>query len=392
MSFFKQVLSRWRRRWAKAGYRRPPLKDGLNRSVSTAGRFCPNPFRQLDVYEGGQAYLCCSSWLPTSIGNLSEQTVAQAWNSERAQAIRAGILDGSFRHCDHQVCPVIQDGRLPTLASARQHPDWASIIEQGQTRLEKLPEFINLCNDASCNLWCPSCRQERINHVDGEGLAKARELQDRIVQDLLSRPTDRHFRINVTGSGDPFASRVYRDFLFGLDGEDFPNLRISLQTNGVLLTPKNWRRMARIHPNIDQIVISFDAASPDTYAVTRRGGHWPTLLENVAALGALRQRGELAYLRLDFVVQQANYREIPAFVELAEQLGADHACFSLLLDWGTWPTPIFDIQAVWKRDHPEFPAFLEVLRDPSLTRSSVILGNLQPYVDQARSNTALAAS
>ena len=87
---------------------------------------------------------------------------------------------------------------------------------------------------------------------------------------------ERHFILSITGSGDPFASRVYRDLLHSLDGRDFPNLEIALQTNGVLLTPRNWERMKRVHGNISSIIISFDAASEATYNVTRRGGHWPT--------------------------------------------------------------------------------------------------------------------
>jgi sulfatase maturation enzyme AslB (radical SAM superfamily) len=355
------------------------LNNGLNTAQSTVGRFCPNPFQQLDVYESGDARVCCQSWLPKEIGNVGAASVAEVWNSEAAQEIRASILDGSFRYCDHRACPVIQDGRLSTLEDARKNPDFTEIIEQGKTRLDTLPGFTNLCNDLSCNLWCPSCRSERINHTEGDAFEKAKELQERIEQALFSEPTDRPFRVNVTGSGDPFASKVFRQFLYGLDGADFPNLRISLQTNGVLLTPRNWARMEKIHENIDQVIVSFDAATSETYAKTRRGGHWDTLLKNVRNLGALRQAGKLNYLRLDFVVQQANYHEIPAFVDLAESLGADHACFSLILDWGSWSRALFEVQCVWKKTHPEFDDFIQTLRHPNLGRGNVILGNLTPY-------------
>jgi MoaA/NifB/PqqE/SkfB family radical SAM enzyme len=342
------------------------------------GRFCPNPFRQLDVYESGQAHLCCSTWLPTAAGNLKRESLESAWNSRSAQAIRASILDGSFSHCSHDACPAIQDGSLPTIEQARQDPQLRRIIDEGRTHLDSLPTFVNLCNDASCNLWCPSCRTHRINHTDPDVVAELRELQATIERAMFDQPTDRHFHVNITGSGDAFASRVFRDFLFGLDGADFPNLRINLQTNGVLLTPKNWRRMRRVHRNIDTVLVSFDAACEATYAITRRGGHWPTLLENTRALGEFRRRGELKQLRLDFVVQQANYREMPAFVELAESLGADHASFSKVMDWGTWPRAVFELQCIWDPEHPEFDEFLEVLRHPALGRPSVILGNLAP--------------
>lgn len=347
------------------------------------GRFCANPFRQLDVYENGQLHQCCAAWLPTPVGNLKRDSMAEAWNSDAAQRIRASVLEGSFRYCDHQVCPAIQAGTLPTVEQASRDPRLADIIEQGRTRIEDLPEFINLCNDASCNLWCPSCREDRILHTEGPGFERRAHLQDRIVQSLFAEPTDRRFCISVTGSGDPFASKVFRNFLFDLDGRDFPNLEINLQTNGVLLTPRTWERLVRIRDKVTSLLVSFDAATPETYSITRRGGHWPTLLDNVRALGEFRRRGELNFLRMDFVVQQANYREMPAFVELAKELGADRVGFSLLMDWGTWAPAEFRVRCVWRTDHPEFEAFLEVLRDPGLADPMVDLGNVQPYRDRA---------
>jgi MoaA/NifB/PqqE/SkfB family radical SAM enzyme len=358
-------------------------KDSEGAHAELKGRFCPNPFRQLDVYENGETYLCCSSWLPTPAGNLHRQRLEEVWNSEKAQSVRAGILDGSFRHCNHGVCPAIQEDSLPTLEQARRDPALRDIIDHQRTRMPELPLFINLCNDASCNLWCPSCRTHRINHTDGDTLAQLRALQNEIKRAMFARPSARYFHVNVTGSGDPFASRIFREFLFELNGGDFPNLRINLQTNGVLLTPKNWRRMQRIHKNIDTVLVSFDAARPETYAITRRGGHWPTLLDNVRALGEFRRREELGHLRLDFVVQQANYREMPAFVRLAESLGADCASFSKILDWGTWSRAVFEVQCIWREDHPEYEQFLKVMRDPALGRPSVALGNLAPYREVA---------
>src|SRR5690606_10952463 len=181
------------------------------------GRFCPSPFEQFDVYENGKAFSCCSAWLPTPLGNIKRAPIMDVWNSTSSQAIRASILDGSFRHCDQRICPRIQAEDLPTLDEAKQNPRYKAIIEQGLTQLDELPSFINLCNDASCNLYCPSCRTQRILHTKGKDYEKRRHLQDLINSQFFSRPTDRPFRVNITGSGDPFASTVFRDFLFNLD-------------------------------------------------------------------------------------------------------------------------------------------------------------------------------
>jgi len=61
------------------------------------GRFCPNPFQQLDLEEDGTAFACCSAWLPTPMGNLKHKTLDELWNGNTMQKIRESIYDGSFR-------------------------------------------------------------------------------------------------------------------------------------------------------------------------------------------------------------------------------------------------------------------------------------------------------
>lgn len=346
------------------------------RSAPLAGRFCGNPFKQIDLEEAGVVYSCCSSWLPTPIGNLNQGAVMDCWNGPVIQKIRESIFDGSFRYCRHDRCPVIQNGELPTLEEAARDPLFTRIINERSTVVERPPVFVNLVNDRSCNLYCPSCRTERINHRDGPVTREISRIQERLLQPYLSEPNDLFFILSITGSGDPFASRVYRDLLYSLDGSDYPNMQIALQTNGVLLTPRNWQRMHAIHRNIVSVIISFDAATEETYAVTRRGGHWATLLENAAQMGALRKRGEVRVLRFDFVVQKANFREMIDFVHLARSLGAGRACFSRLFNWGTWPRDEFLEQCVWEKGHPLFDEFQEIMCDPVFDDPFVDMGNM----------------
>jgi MoaA/NifB/PqqE/SkfB family radical SAM enzyme len=340
------------------------------------GRFCPNPFKQIDLEDSGAAFTCCSSWLPTPIGNLTHRSVMEIWNGSVIQRIRESIFDGSFRYCRHDRCPVIQNGELPTLEEAAKDPLFTRIIEEKRTVVNRPPVFINLVNDRSCNLYCPSCRTERINHQAGPKTREISKIQDRLLEPYLAEPNDLYFILSITGSGDPFASRVYRNLLYSLNGADFPNMEIALQTNGVLLTPRNWQRMQAVHQNIVSIIISFDAATEQTYNVTRRGGHWATLLENSAYMGELRKQDEVRILRFDFVVQKANFREMKAFVHLARSLGAGRACFSQLFNWGTWSKDQFMDQCVWEKGHPLYGEFAEVMRDPLFDDPFVDMGNM----------------
>ncbi len=326
--------------------------------------------------ESGACFTCCSAWLPTPMGNVRHAPLQALWNGTAMRSIRESIYDGSFRYCRHDRCPLIQNGELPSLESAESHPAYGDAVRARETQLETLPSVVNLVNDRSCNLACPSCRPERIQVTEGRAYERMAELQERFLGAWLETPNNRDFTLSITGSGDPFASRVYRELLYGLDGRDFPNMKIALQTNGVLLTPRNWERMARLHDNIASVIVSLDAATEATYAITRRGGHWNTLMENCVRLGELRKAGRVKLLRYDFVVQKANFEEMPEFVALARRLGGDRAYFSRLVDWGTWPRAEFEAQCVWRDGHPLQGRFFEVMADPALDDPFVDLGNM----------------
>jgi molybdenum cofactor biosynthesis enzyme MoaA len=203
---------------------------------------------------------------------------------------------------------------------------------------------------------------------------------------VFSNPSNRRINIRVTGSGDAIGSKIFRRLLTALDGASFPNLSIVLHTNGVLLTPRWWSRFRKIHGNIEKVDISIDAATPDTYAVTRRGGNWEVLQRNIRFLC---EQG--VHVIAGFVVQQANYREMPAFVRLARSLGASRVKFSLVLDWGTWDKEAYEKHCIWKSYHSEFPAFLETLRAPELADSMILWGNVAAYREYATSRQRTGA-
>jgi len=351
----------------------------LNEEKNLSGLFCANPFEQLDIYKSGEAYSCCSAWLKLPLGNVKNQPATTLWNSEASQVIRASIHDGSFRYCDQKLCPKIQGNKLPTLEVARQNPVHADFIENKITTLEDGPTFINFCNDPSCNLACPSCRVHKVMITSGKDYEEKQAIHNQIVDAFMGKPTDRHFSINVTGSGDPFGSKVYREFLFDIVGNDFPNLHVNLQTNGVMFTEKSWNKLHKIHGNLNNLIISLDAASAETYAITRRGGDWGLLQENLAFLSEKKKEGFFNFFRLDFVVQLDNFTEMPAFAELASRLCPDEIYFSMVTNWGTWPKEIYESKCIWKETHPRFQEFLEVLKHPAFDLPGVDLGNVSHY-------------
>jgi len=343
--------------------------DAENSKSSDAfrGRFCPKPFDNMAIDADGSVRVCCGDWLPTPIGNVRENSLSALWNSTVAQDIRASILDGTFRYCDHTTCPALVKNTLPRREEVvAQKFD----IETSRTRLPYGPRSIGMGYDNTCNLKCPTCRPEIIA-LRGDALAEA----ERVQQEVLQLLPEVEFLL-ITGTGDALASHLYRSFLRNFDVQHWPRVRIGLMTNGLLFTPRMWESLRSAHPAIRGISISVDAATAATYAVNR-GGDFNRLLANLAFAGDLVAAGSLEYFELSFVVQRNNFREMPQFVRLGLDLGATAILFQKLIHWDrTYSREVYLDAAVHRQDHPEHAEFLETLRSIDLADPRVDLSNL----------------
>lgn len=338
--------------------------------------FCEKPFLTAEIAQGGRTFLCCPLQLPTTVGDAGDGSFMDVWNSPTAQAIRASILDGSFSYCRERTCGALRGRKLPRRAEVTD-PYLRAIIQGRVTRMPRGPVGLTMNYDRSCNLACPTCRTDLIT-LKGGAKAAALAIQDWATRaGHLSQVGVLHF----TGSGDAFASSVFQGFLRRLDPADYPNLRIGLGTNGLLFTPKAWERLGGAP--VDVACVSVDAASPRTYA-ENRGGDFGLLLENLRFIGRLRAEGKLKLFTMNFVVQDNNFAEMPAFAELGRGVGVDFVFFQQLVNWGTFSREAFRSRAVHLAGHPRHGDFLEVLRDPRLASPVVDLNNLAALRDDPR--------
>lgn len=354
--------------------------------------FCAKPFTWLEVSRGslggeGDCFLCCPTWLPTPVGNLQRQPVAEVWNGPAAQAVRRSILDGSFSHCVAANCPHLRHGDGPVQpVDAVDDPRLRRAIDEGLTVLPWGPQEVNCSFDRSCNLSCPSCRTEVIVE------SRARDRIDAIRERLRAEALGEARLLYITGSGDPFGSPFFRRWLQTMRRDEMPALeRIHLHTNAQLWTPRLWATIpAEIRALVTTADVSVDAATAGTYALNRRGGDFGVLLDNLAFVRTLRERGPLEWLGINMCVQANNYAEMPAFVALAHAVGADTAYFLHLDDWGTFGPAEYAARAVHRPAHPEHAALRAVLADPALDDPIVRLGNLAPLRAAPAPASALA--
>jgi hypothetical protein len=311
--------------------------------------YCAVPFDRLHVDVHGEANLCYGqTWTSRGIGNVLATDVMELWRSPQATAFRQAILDQSFELCTDCRCPEMVERRDPPA-----HHDLDTI------------GCLVLSYDYRCNLSCPSCRTT---------LHKPSPLSEQIHDTLMRSGVLSYVRmVSAMGSGEALASPLFWDLVdVRLRSPDcYPTISLSLTTNGVLLTPRRLERILAPGRKLVGVEVSVDAARPETYAVNRRGGSWTGLMENLRHLSQSQ-----IPLRLNFVVQANNYREMPAFVELALGLGADYVRFDALNNWGSFTPSEYEARAVHRPQHPEHQQLREVLAHPLMKDPRVHLAQL----------------
>lgn len=337
--------------------------------------FCPHPFTTLETTHTGLAFVCCPVWLPTPIGRL-ESDPFDLWAGPKAREIRASIIDGSFRYCDHLNCSRITNRTLPHRDSAEARAILED-YEAGSPR-QRLPKYVTLSHDKSCNLSCPSCRARL--YVAGK--AKQAEL-DHVTETSILPLLRGAECVKITGSGDPFGSNHFRNLIKRLHAPDFSRVKIDLHTNGQLWDERAWKEL-ELQGRVRHAHVSIDAACADTYAILRRGGRFDRLLENLAFIRALRQSGEIEELEFSMVVQAGNFREMPDFVRLGRAFAADTISFQMIRKRDIFSGDEFEAAFIGNPAHRDHREFLEVLRAPELSLPGVQIGNVMAYVQDPR--------
>ena len=313
-------------------------------------KICLEPFRTIEIDIQGNVGLCgCQAWMPTRVGNLFRESIDDILGSKLAQDIRASIGRGSYDYCNEIACNIISSDRLIGMENLSEQHQAAVAQPDNWT----LPEQIYLAGDLTCNLTCPSCRTN-IFKINEDQVEEQLRLGQKLKDNLFNNSSDRRMVLHVSTTGEVFASPLILKFLSSIEPEKFPNLRLWLQTNG-LLVPKFWHKLGDIAHRVDNITVTVDAAQGHTYEKLRRGGKWADLLESLQWIKNKKIQNEMSF-HLRMVVQRDNIDQLMEFYELGQKYLADQIDYVRIYNWGTYSETemkdidVFDIDHV-NRDH-----------------------------------------
>lgn len=287
---------------------------------------CIEPFILFGIHNKGHCYSCCPVWSKVgSVGTLNDRNSIMAlWNSKKMQGIRKAIFDDQLaKVCDFKYCPyAVQNENRDLEALKTEDSHFNRILDEisaGHTVMESAPFILFLANSNQCNLRCVMCNLKPHYPKDDERLDEI--LFSKTIPEVLPDIS----RLSMAGSGEVLLNSYSRKFLQTLSADRYPNLKISLLTNGTLLTPEFWQTIR--HNRYDQISVSIDAATPTTYERLRRNGKWSVLRRNLDWISTLRKEKRITEFKITFVVLKSNYSELKQFVELGLELGCDRIFF-----------------------------------------------------------------
>ena len=311
---------------------------GHHKSIGTV---CWQPFRGGSIDRDGNVYVCtCDGYLPVSVGNILDfQRIQDIWNNPIAHQLQSTVQDRSYLYCDVSNCGIRQAGKKTLDETLDVHPTYDL--------------FVNI--DESCNLRCPSCRDELIfiKRNNPEFLQKLQMINhlQKLIEDF-----DGPISLTTSGNGDPFASEIYQDFLREIKLK--PGQFINFLTNGLLLKTRCNENLSIIE-NTENFYISVDAATKQTYELVRPPANWERLLDNFDYLVEKKNQGYKFEVTINFVISSLNFRDIPVLFELCAQYGFGYR-FAYLQDWYTQQGEHFKKYAVHKATHPDFRDWQEL--------------------------------
>lgn len=294
---------------------RVALKDILPASQMPQMR-CTLPWTRLELHEGGWHGPCCLQYGTEVSPRDPNADVVTLWNGPTMQKFRRALLGPGQPSTCRPSCPVLVGGQeLPQEIQLRGGP--ADAVEnqlrlvhhliEGRVELDTTPTHLCFATTSYCNYDCVMC-------LCGERGTLADEKPAAFYVSL--RPWfDRLLLMEVNG-GEPLASPEFRAFLDTFDASEYSQLGLGMTTNGSYLTPSLLARQGRLP--FDGLTISLNAATPETYLTVNRGLTFERIRGHLAALLALRHRGQIkGGLTYSMVIVRHNLGEIRAFADMA---------------------------------------------------------------------------
>lgn len=345
-----------------------PFRNNSVKDHFFQGKICPTPFKMLLFSLNGEVRACPGDWQAVSVGNLNTaKNLDEIWNSKSIQRIRKSILNGDFTFCNRLKCHrIVYNGLIER--NFIKDAYLQKIISKKKTVLDEGPRTIMFGNETTCNLLCPSCRDNPILLSDKE-YQRLYLQRDTIIIPFLKKMKG---RIVLSCVGDPFASPYYWSILDQLNPTDFPKLKVHILTNAIGFTRDFWEKNTSLHSMIESVRVSIDAATQEVYEKLRKPAKWSTLMENLSLIADLRKQNIITNFQMNFVIQRENFRELINFINWGLNIGADTIATMRLCNYKLHNAEQFMWDDVMNPQNDHYHELSEIMHHPLLSHEKIL--------------------
>jgi wyosine [tRNA(Phe)-imidazoG37] synthetase (radical SAM superfamily) len=136
------------------------------------------------------------------------------------------------------------------------------------------------------------------------------------------------------------------------------NIKYSILTNALMFESFH-ERVPHIINNLQELGVSIDGASKQTYEKLRLGGNWEKINQNLQCISELKQKHNFRFI-LHFVVQKDNYHEMEDIIQLGKQYNADRVWLNKMEDWNVIEN--FSDINIFSAEHPLHEDYRQTLQ------------------------------
>jgi len=176
-----------------------------------------------------------------------------------------------------------------------------------------------------CNLRCLHCYQDDFSKEKDLNWTSLRRVADNVL--MAIKKWDRKACIHLTG-GEPLIKPELFLLLQYLDQHPIVE-ELAIITNGLFFNYDVMKRLS-LFPKLKKIKISLDGGSAETNDSIRGKGNFQKVLQNLSWLRD-ENRFEIIFM---LTVLRRNFRELPAFLKLSQDLGVHGFIIERFIPWG----------------------------------------------------------
>lgn len=173
-----------------------------------------------------------------------------------------------------------------------------------------LPKHVQVEVTTFCNMNCQSCgRRDIIDKPHHMQFVELKQIFDAI----------QPHNINLSGLGEPLLNpAIFKMISYCKSKGAVVNFPTNLNVSSKLII-----KLVEAEPQ--QIKVSIDSATPETYRRVRKANTFEKIQKNIRLINTLKQEHNLQHpeIRFNYALQKANIGELPQVLSFASELGVD---------------------------------------------------------------------